>query len=143
MERGAADGSPGPAPPPQGGARILYIDDDEAFLELLGGFLERRGYRVAAFADSAAALAVLRAQPHDFDVVITDYLMPGPSGFAVAREVRAIRANLPVLVVSESVKWDRGWHLPDPSVSAVVAKADLAAIARAVERACVATHPPG
>jgi CheY-like chemotaxis protein len=117
------------------GARILYLDDDEAFLELLGGFLARRGYRVAAFSDAAAALARLRAAPHDFDVVVTDYLMPGPSGLAVARDVRAIRPDLPVILVSESVRWDEEWRALDASVTAAVAKADAAALENAIERA--------
>jgi CheY-like chemotaxis protein len=123
-------------------ARVLYIDDDEAFLELLGGFLARRGYRVAAFADAAAALACLRATPHDVDVVVTDYLMPGPSGLAVARDVRAIRADLPVILVSESVRWDARWNALDPSVTAAVGKADPAALERAIERACSGCADP-
>jgi CheY-like chemotaxis protein len=128
-------------PPSASGARILYIDDDEALLELLGGFLQRRGHRVEAFADSAAALDRLRAMPQAFDLVITDYLMPGPSGLVVAREVRAIRADLPVIVVSESVRWDRGWHALDPSVAAAVAKADRAALERAIQRVRTGASP--
>jgi CheY-like chemotaxis protein len=124
------------------GARVLYIDDDEAFLELLGGFLARRGYRVAAFADAAAALASLRAAPHEVDVVVTDYLMPGPSGLAVARDVRAIRADLPVILVSESVRWGAHWQALDPPVAAAVAKAEPSALERAIERACAGRDDP-
>jgi CheY-like chemotaxis protein len=125
------------------GARVLYIDDDEAFLELLGGFLARRGYRVAAFSDAAAALDRLRAAPHDVDVVVTDYVMPGPSGLVVARDVRSIRADLPVILVSESVRWDERWRALDPSVAAAVAKSDAAALERAIERACSGLASPG
>jgi CheY-like chemotaxis protein len=132
VEPGAADEPSGA--PPRRTARVLYIDDDEAFLELLGGFLERRGYRVETFPDSTAALARLREAPDRFDVVLTDYLMPGRSGVAVAREVRLIRADLPVIVVSESVRWDLGSRVLDPSISAAIAKSDPAAVESAIER---------
>jgi CheY-like chemotaxis protein len=130
---GAAHAPPGAAPPRRA-ARVLYIDDDEAFLELLGGFLERRGYRVETFPDSAAALERLREVPDQFDVVLTDYLMPGRTGVAVAREVRLIRADLPVIVVSESVRWDLGSRSLDPCISAAIAKSDPAAVESAIER---------
>jgi CheY-like chemotaxis protein len=119
---------------PRRTARILYIDDDEALLELLGGFLQRRGYVVEAFPDSTAALARLREAPQEFDVVLTDYLMPGRSGVAVAREVRLIRPALPVIVVSESVRWDLGSGALDPAISAAIAKCDPAAVESAIVR---------
>lgn len=133
MSRSRAAGETGGAAPRRA-SRILYIDDDEALLELLGGFLERRGYRVEAFPDSAAALARLRAAPDQFDVVVTDYLMPGRTGVAVAREVRVIRADLPVIVVSESVRWDLPSRALDPSISAAIAKSDPSAVESAIER---------
>ena len=42
----------------------------------------------------------LRAAPDDFDLVVTDYNMPGTSGLTVARTVREIRADLPVAMAS-------------------------------------------
>ena len=62
--------------------------------------LEPHGYRVTGYSDPLQALEVLRADPHAFDVVITDYNMPSMSGLDVAREVREIRSNLPVAIAS-------------------------------------------
>ncbi len=45
-------------------------------------------------------MAALRAEPADFNLVITDYNMPGMSGLTVARMVREIRADLPVAMTS-------------------------------------------
>jgi PAS domain S-box-containing protein len=82
------------------GLHVLYLDDDEALIYLVKRLLDRRGYRVTAFTDQNAALAALRANPAAFDLVLTDYNMPGMSGLDVAREARAIRADLPVAVAS-------------------------------------------
>ena len=46
------------------------------------------------------ALHALREQPRTYDVVVTDYIMPGMSGLDVAREVAAIRPDLPVMLFS-------------------------------------------
>ncbi len=58
---------------------ILYLDDDEAVL-FIAALLERRGYRVSCFDDCQQALESLRSSPEDFDLIITDYNMPGMQG---------------------------------------------------------------
>ena len=83
-----------------GSRHILYLDDDESLVFLVKRLLERKGLRVSAFIDQGEALAALRADPGAFDLVLTDYNMPGMSGLDVAREVRAIRAGLPVAIAS-------------------------------------------
>ncbi len=82
------------------GSRVMYIDDDESMVYLVGRMLARRGCRVSSFVDQSAALAALRADPAGFDVLVTDYNMPGMSGIDVAREVRLIRIDLPVAIAS-------------------------------------------
>ncbi len=82
------------------GKRILYLDDENALVYLVERFLQRRGYRVSGFTNQKDALTALRADPAAFDLVLTDYNMPGMSGLDVVREVKAIRANLPVAVAS-------------------------------------------
>ena len=82
------------------GQHILYLDDDESLVFLVKRLLERRGYRVSGHTDQREALNALRADAAGFDLVVTDYNMPGMSGLDVAREVRAIREDLPVAVAS-------------------------------------------
>ena len=82
------------------GQRILYLDDDEALVHLVRRLLERQGLHVHGYTDQDEALAALRADPSVFDLVLSDYNMPGMSGLDVAREVRAIRADLPVAIAS-------------------------------------------
>jgi PAS domain S-box-containing protein len=82
------------------GQHILYIDDDEAHLFLIRRTLERWGYRVSAYLEQGEALDALRAGAEQFDLVITDFKMPGISGTEVAQAIRRIRRDLPVVMVS-------------------------------------------
>lgn len=92
---------PAAAPvPATNGNRILYVDDDESLVFLVKRLLGRRGYVVAGFTRQQAALDALRAAPQAFDLLVTDYNMPGLSGLDVAREALSIRADLPVAVSS-------------------------------------------
>ena len=114
------------------GQHILYIDDDESLVLLVRRLLGRRGYRVSAYTDQRAALDALRADPAGFDLVLADYNMPGMSGLDVAREVRAIRADLPVAVASGFIDEKLRAEAPAAGVRELVFKAD------AVEDLCEA-----
>jgi len=81
-------------------SHILFLDDDESVTRMVKQLLQLRGYRVDAYTDQRQALEAISADPASFDVVVTDYNMPGMQGLEVAREVRAIRADLPVAVTS-------------------------------------------
>ena len=80
--------------------QILCLDDDASVMRMVKQLLEVRGYRVSGYVNQHAALDAIRAAPGAFDVVVTDYNMPGMQGLDVAREVRTIRADLPVVVTS-------------------------------------------
>jgi PAS domain S-box-containing protein len=82
------------------GQRVLYIDDDDAIVFLTTRFLERLGYRTTGISQVLPALARFREDPQQFDAVVTDLSMPTMSGFDVAREVRGIRPDIPVLLTS-------------------------------------------
>ncbi len=100
QERGHGAATSGVATPVGAGRQILYVDDDAALVFLVKRLLERRGIRVMAHTSQRAALDALRANPAGFDLVLTDYNMPEMSGLDVARAVRQIRADLPVVVAT-------------------------------------------
>jgi len=85
---------------PGGGEHVLYIDDDDVMALMAEGLLGRAGYRVTALRDPAEAIARVRDGPWNYDVVVTDFNMPGSSGIDVARELARLRADLPVLITS-------------------------------------------
>ncbi len=93
------DESP-PCVPPITSQHILYLDDDKAVLFIAKQLLERRGYRVSCFGNHQEAIQGLMKSPDDFDLVVTDYNMPGMHGLEVAREVRKIREDLPIVITS-------------------------------------------
>ena len=85
---------------PDSGPRILYIDDNTEMVSMVRRLLERQGYRISAHTDARTAVGLLRADPAAFDLVLTDYNMPGMSGLDIAETVRSLRADLPVAVTS-------------------------------------------
>jgi PAS domain S-box-containing protein len=79
---------------------VLVVDDEEPLVDLATRTLEELGYVPVGFTSSGAALAAFRAEPQRFHAVITDERMPGLSGSALIREVRAIRSAIPILLMS-------------------------------------------
>ncbi|MBS0376535.1 MAG: response regulator [Proteobacteria bacterium] len=86
--------------PPGGGERVLFVDDHKWLLVLVERLLLERGYRAATYTTGAAALEALHAEPDGFDVIVTDYKMPGATGLDIIRAVKAVRPDLPVVLVS-------------------------------------------
>ena len=82
------------------GRHILYVDDDQALVFLVQRALTRRGYRVSTFTNPRAALEALKSNPDNFDILVTDYNMPGFSGIELLHEAKAVRPNLPVALAS-------------------------------------------
>ncbi len=111
------------APALQGdGVRVLYIDDDDAIVYLMKRLLESKGYCVSGYTDQNEALAAARAEPGRFDVVMTDYNMPGMSGLDVARALREIRADLPIILASGNITEELRVHAPGAGVNELVFK---------------------
>ncbi len=82
------------------GNRILVIDDDRALARYLEAMLVHHGYVVTVAHTSSEALERVMANPNAFDLVITDQLMPQITGLELARDIRDVRADLPVILCS-------------------------------------------
>ena len=76
----------------------MVVDDEPGIRTALRANFLRHGWRVETA--SCVREAVRNLEGKEFDLVVTDYNMPGMSGLDVAREVRLMRANLPVAVAS-------------------------------------------
>jgi CheY-like chemotaxis protein len=80
--------------------RILAVDDSLPLLALLSKILTRGGYEVETFTDPLAALQRFGAAPDAFAAVITDEMMPDMTGTMLAKEIRAIRPAIPIILCS-------------------------------------------
>lgn len=83
--------------------KLLIVEDDDANLEMISSFLQRRNYQVLARSDVNGALSALE-QDLEIGLVVTDLRMPGPDGFdmigGVADLSRQTGRTLPVIVVT-------------------------------------------
>jgi len=82
------------------GQHVVYLDDYPAMVFMMKATLDVRGYRTTGFEDAHDALEFLRAHIDEVDLVVSDYNMPGKSGLEVAREIRRLRPDLPVILAS-------------------------------------------
>ncbi|HVU51364.1 MAG TPA: ATP-binding protein [Polyangia bacterium] len=85
------------------GRRLLLIDDERSLMLSTEFLLRNAGYEVRGFTRADEAFEGLRRDPEAFDLVLTDYNMPGLSGLDVAKVVAAIRPGLPVILASGHV----------------------------------------
>jgi two-component system, chemotaxis family, chemotaxis protein CheY len=81
---------------------ILLVDDDPDIRSLTRTFLEHEGYSVFSSGDAERAVQIFRSVPR-IDLLVTDVYMPGRSGMELARELKAIRSEVPVLLISGGV----------------------------------------
>jgi CheY-like chemotaxis protein len=92
-------GIPEPVLSPVGGhERVLLVEDDTVVRMVVRRMLESQGYDVTAFGDPHAALA--SAAMHDFDLLVTDIVMPGMTGRELVEHIKANQPRLRVLYVS-------------------------------------------
>ena len=91
---------PVPATASGRGQQVLYVDDDEVVALTMSALLQRAGYRVTCAHSAQQALDLVRAQPLCFELVVTDYNMPGMSGTALAEALSLAAPGLPVVISS-------------------------------------------
>jgi PAS domain S-box-containing protein len=84
--------------PSAGSEHILFVDDEKMLVRMAETMLQRLGYRVTARTSSLEALTTFQNQPDAFDLVITDYSMPGMAGIDLARRMLQIRPQLPIIL---------------------------------------------
>jgi CheY-like chemotaxis protein len=84
--------------PVRGSERILLVDDEASLLKIGERFLRQAGYEVTTCLHPDTALELFRHAPENFDLVITDYSMPGQSGLDLGARIREVRPDLPMLI---------------------------------------------
>jgi PAS domain S-box-containing protein len=82
------------------GETVLLVDDEEALVRLGEEMLAELGYEPVGLASSAAALDAFLADPDRFDAVLSDESMPGMTGSELVARIRAVRPDVPVVLMS-------------------------------------------
>jgi len=87
-------------PAAAGTESILVVDDESSIVEVVAGVLQDLGYRVQGLNDPRQALELVRSNPDQFDLVLSDLTMPYLTGDQLVAELSILRPNLPVVLVS-------------------------------------------
>ncbi|HVF32794.1 MAG TPA: ATP-binding protein [Acidimicrobiales bacterium] len=100
--------------------RVLLVEDEPAVRKLARAVLEEQGHTVVESESAEAALALAKRVQEPYDVLVSDIVMPGMHGDALARELSAMWPSLRVLLVSgyaeraEMIDGDRMRFLAKP-----------------------------
>ena len=82
------------------GETVMVVDDERALVALAEQTLAELGYQPVGFDSSIAALQAFRAEPKRFDLVLTDETMPDLTGTELAREIRQLRPDISIILMS-------------------------------------------
>ena len=80
------------------GVRPIFVDDEAGIVGSGKQLLEKLGYDVVAQTSPVEALETFRSQPNNFDLVVTDKTMPNMTGFELAKALKKIRSDIPVIL---------------------------------------------
>lgn len=82
------------------GQTVLLVDDEETLVRLGEEMLAELGYEPVGCTSSRYALETFRSAPDRFDAVLTDETMPGMTGTQMTSEIRKLRSDIPVVLMS-------------------------------------------
>ncbi|TDI65856.1 MAG: response regulator [Alphaproteobacteria bacterium] len=101
-------------------ARILVAEDERALREFVSRALDHGGHSVTAVEDGIQALAALAGG--EFDLLLTDIVMPRMDGIALALKVARDKPDLPILLMSGYALERQKVHNLDVLVHEVIVK---------------------
>ena len=97
--------------------KVLVVDDNEDVLKTITKYLEQKEYTVVTASNGLDALTLCESEKGDFDLLITDLVMPSISGVGVIAIVKDRYPDLPVIAIT-------GWG-EHPEALAAEARADV------------------
>jgi|GEM_PF-2069315 len=79
---------------------ILVVDDEAVVANVMAEMLKSHGYQISLFTNSGQALNAFKANPNQYDLMITDQTMPGLSGAELSRKILAQKPAFPIVITS-------------------------------------------
>ena len=132
--RTIADQAPDEQLPESRGGRILVLEDEPSVRVLFGRLLGRMGYQVTAVGTAVEARSI--SGNEEFDLLLTDAILPDGNGLEVARELRSQREDLRVILMSGYAGTEvGGGDLSAEGIAFLQKPIDLETLARAVHTA--------
>ncbi|MGD2246161.1 MAG: response regulator [Candidatus Aminicenantes bacterium] len=89
---------------PGGEENILLVEDEKEVMLSMKRLLERLGYKVTELTRASEAVGLLRKQKGTFDLIIADQTMPEMRGLELAQELKRIRSDTPVILMTGFVE---------------------------------------
>ncbi len=86
--------------PLRGDERIMLVDDEKELTEVMMRHLKGLGYRIEVFSSSIDALAAFQKAPAQYDIILTDQVMPEMSGVELIRSVRESAPDQPIVLMT-------------------------------------------
>jgi CheY-like chemotaxis protein len=82
------------------GETVMIVDDERALVTLAEETLAELGYEPVGYESSVVALQAFHSEPRRFDLVLTDEMMPELTGTELAREIRQLRPEISIILMS-------------------------------------------
>ena len=83
---------------PTGNEKILFIDDEKLLTDMSANMLEKLGYQVTTRQNGIEGFEAFKSAPEDFDLIITDQIMPEMTGTELAEQILRIRPDMPIIL---------------------------------------------
>jgi two-component system cell cycle sensor histidine kinase/response regulator CckA len=115
--------------------RILFVDDEEDLVNLVGRMLRHFGYEAVTYNSSLKALNFLKSGKQKLDLIILDQVMPELSGTDLAKEAKRLHAEAPVVLFTGFSDMIPPEKINDIGIPEVIEKpVNLANLARVINR---------
>jgi DNA-binding response OmpR family regulator len=127
--------TPSTPPEPKSPLKLVVIDDEAPMLDIISTTLRARDYDVNTFTEPLKALEWLTRIDWDVDLVITDIIMPGKDGLALARTLRAKAGPIGILLMSARLSDEGLWGEDQQDLPFLSKPFTTAELVEAVEKA--------
>ena len=122
---------------------IIYVDDYDAMRELVSEMLPDAGFEVTCCESSKDAMAAFLADPYKYDALVSDYRLQGSSGIDLLRQIKPMRPNLPIIIISGYVDDALRSKAMDEGATSVLSKnSDLSELCVELRSLLAATPNP-
>ncbi len=121
---------------PSGTHTILFVDDEVGIVKLAEHMLKSMGYNAIVTNSSKKALKYFTEDPEDYDVIITDQVMPELTGSELSERIIAIRPDIPIILCtgfSESLTPEKASEIGIQEI--VMKPIEMTELAQAINRA--------